>query len=146
MAITQALLTLSSVAVGWILNEIGHARRSSTAKRAAMGRALADLLEIRHYLAGIEAVFGEVRRRWPIARADVEVLTTALGQILPGDADLPSHYNKAVDDIASYHPLLAFRLRSKEKIPGSWGRSALSNSRRAVRQQFRRASTTSCAE
>jgi hypothetical protein len=112
------ILAVASVVVGWLLSEVSQSLRSRGLRSRALGRALAELLEIRHALRAIDAVFGEMQKRWPISRAQLDLVLQAAGQILPPDAELPSRFSDAVTEIASVDPLLAFRLRSKDQIPG----------------------------
>jgi hypothetical protein len=114
---SDAFLTLGAVAFGWLLNEVGHLRRKSDLQREPLGRALADLLEIRHYLRGVDLMITEVRRRASITREELGQLRTAIQQFIPKDPGLPSRYDAALIAIAAYRPVLAFRLRSKEHMP-----------------------------
>jgi hypothetical protein len=113
----DVITALGAVVLGWLLNELSQRLRASGAKRAAAGRALSELLEIRHHLKAIETIFTVIRQRYPIAPAEMLGGMQWIDALLPGDPDLPRRYNEAVTELAATHPILAFRLRSKERIP-----------------------------
>lgn len=113
----DTLTTLAAVGLGWVLSEIGNRLRNRTAAKAALGRALSELTEIRHYVQGISVVMAELRKRLSMPPQDALNAMVWFGHLLPPDATLPERYSKAVADIAGTHPLLAFRLRSKDQIP-----------------------------
>ena len=115
--LTAFLPVAAAVALGWFLNEFTHLRRARSAFRAASGRALAELLEIHHYMRAVEVIFSEIKSRLPIPPKVVLQSMVWLGQLLPPDRSLPARYSAAVTELAASHPLLSFRLRSKEQIP-----------------------------
>lgn len=105
------------MAAGWFLNELSQHLKTRRERKAATGRALADLLEIHHYLKGIELVFGEIQKWAPMSRAQVLEGMSWISQLVPPDPTLPERYQNAVTEISATDPLLAFRLRSKDQIP-----------------------------
>jgi len=56
-----------SLILGWLLNELGQLFRLRREERKAFGRAIADLLEIRHELKAFSVVFGEIKKRFPVS-------------------------------------------------------------------------------
>lgn len=115
--INKLLLSLGSVVIGWLLSELGHYRRGRSAAKAAVGRALSELLEIRHYLRAINLVFREIRERLPLPPSEVLRGMVWIQHLMPADPKLPERFTAAVTEIAATHPLLAFELRSKDEIP-----------------------------
>ena len=117
MDIQGFVLTVGAVAAGWGLNEVSQAFRARGAKRRALGKALAELLEIRHYLKAIDATFAEVRKRMPISHEDLRQGLQFFDTLLPPDPQLPQRFDAALDEIAGVDPLLAFALKNKDRIP-----------------------------
>jgi len=102
--------------IGWFLNELHHWFWSSREAREPFGRALADLLEIRHELKGLRVILAEVKKRVSISGDDERAMRTLLESILPEVEDLRDRFNNAVTSIASVDPVLAFRLRRKDQF------------------------------
>ncbi len=71
---TSTLLAVGSIVLGWLLNELSHRRRTSAARREILGRALAELLEIHHYIRAIDTVVAEVQKRLPLTKEDTNSL------------------------------------------------------------------------
>jgi hypothetical protein len=117
MDIRSFLLAVGSVALGWLLSELSQVLRARGERKRALGRALTELLELRHYLRAIDVVFSEIRKRWPIPASELHKGLQYFDRVLPPDPGLPSRLDRAISDIAAIHPLLAFSLRSKERIP-----------------------------
>ncbi len=108
---------LGSLILGWVLSELSVAFRGRAARREAGGRALVELLEVRHYMKAITLVAEELRSR---TNASEEEFRRGLGWIqsfLPSEPDLHERYKNAVTQIAGPAPLLAFELRRKDQIP-----------------------------
>jgi hypothetical protein len=114
----SVLETLASVAAGWGLSELSQYLRRRSLRLTAIGKALAELLEIRHHLRAVEMVFAELRRRFPqVSAGDLLAGMNWIEQLLPPDPGLPRRYEEAVTELAGSEPLLAFQLRSKEQLP-----------------------------
>ncbi len=113
----KLLLPFGALVLGWALSELTHYLEARRQVRYAAGRALAELLEVRHYLRGIEFVFAELRRLLPLPPHDALQGMTWLEQLMPPDPHLPDRYNAALTELAATSPLLAYQLRSKEQLP-----------------------------
>ena len=109
--------SLILIAFGWLLNELSHRFRSSAQRRSVVGRVLAELLEIRLYIKSISAVVSDFQGTFPVATpsATLDVLNS-LNEIVPADPDLRDRYNTALTELASTHPVLAYKLRRKDQI------------------------------
>ena len=75
------------------------------------------LLEIRLYIKSINAVVSDFQGTFPVATpsATLDVLNS-LNEIVPADPDLRDRYNTALTELASTHPVLAYKLRRKDQI------------------------------
>jgi hypothetical protein len=109
-------LAVVTLLIGWSLNELHHWFWSSREAREPFGRALTDLLEIRHELRGLGAILAEFKRRVSISESDERVARTLLESIVPQVEGLEARFNEAVTSIASVDPVLAFRLRRKDQF------------------------------
>lgn len=122
MAAGQILLNslgaLLGVVIGWLLKEISDAIKLGREDRRAAGKVLVELLELRRSLHAIPVVISELRRILPQIPPEAEPAIRALFQpiVLKMIEGLPERYDKAVDSIAGRLPLLAFDLRSKNRI------------------------------
>jgi len=107
-------LSLASVLVGWLLHEFSDFFKVQREDRRAVGRVLAELLEVRNRLLAIPRIVEEIRRKVPIAPHDEVMFRQALDNLLPGAEQLQARYNETIDGMAGRLPLLAFSLRSKD--------------------------------
>ncbi len=109
----SAVITLL---IGWFLNELHHWFWSHRKERKPFGKALTELLEIRHELKGFSFVLEELRKRFSISEEDKLIIKKLLNVIIPKLEDLHGRFNDAVTSIASIDPVLAFRLRLKDQF------------------------------
>jgi len=75
------------------------------------------LLEIRHYLRVMDALFDRLKAAWPLTPTQLDEVMEWYGQFLPPDPELPARYASAVSSVAAIDPFLGFRLRNKDAIP-----------------------------
>lgn len=88
-------------------------------ERKHIARAISDLLELRFTVLGLcelpkhfpKLVPEEMRKQIP----DDLWRCIDLLQFFPVDAELPNRYRVAVEEIAGFRPVLAYRLRGKER-------------------------------
>jgi len=100
------------IVVGWFLK--AHVDSYYRFKRK-LRVALADLLEIRHFLKGYSLISAEMTSIGKIAGGtpkDMAQLRSAILQILPIDPDLDKRYSQTVTAICEVDPIAGFRLRS----------------------------------
>src|SRR5437016_3935985 len=113
----QALLPYLGVFVGWLLHEISDLIRRSREDRRLAGKVLAELLELRHSLLALRLTLRELRKRLLIPEEAEPLFRTIFSPMIAKlMAELPERYNRAIDSAAGAFPILAFELRSKEKI------------------------------
>lgn len=109
-------LSLASVLAGWLLHEFSDFFKIQREDRRAVGRVLAELLEVRTRLLAIPRIVEEIRKKVSIAPHDEIMFRQALDTLLPGVEQLQKRYNETIDGMAGRLPLLAFRLRSKDIV------------------------------
>jgi hypothetical protein len=110
------LIPLGAAILGWFLNELSQRFRSRGADRRAVARALADLLEIQHQTIALKTFLDEMSRRLNLPQHLQLVLMTYFHNLWPNTDKLHERYNQSVDAVASFDPLLGFRLRSKDQL------------------------------
>lgn len=108
---------LIGVIIGAVLSGIGFYLKERTERRRTIALALADLLEVRHHLAGIDVVFTELKKRFDIPPEVALIFQTLVDQMLPINADVHKRYDNAITLLAGIDPLLAIQLRSKNTLP-----------------------------
>jgi len=104
--------TLVGVVIGWLLKEISEVLRFRREDRRAIGRVLADLMEIRHRLLGVKKVLDEIIERFKIPPQDQLFAKNLMDTFLPSLQNLSKRYEEGVNAIASKDPMLAFQLHS----------------------------------
>lgn len=109
-------LPLIGVAVGWVLNQLGQWFVFRREERKAIGKALADLLDIRHRLIGMTKAVDALSHRFGIPAEAKPFMRTVFEQFFPPDADLGKRYNESVALVAAVDPVLGFRLRSQDTV------------------------------
>lgn len=113
----KILLPLLGVLVGALLTGLSSLLKAHAERKKAIAIALSDLLEVRHYLVGIDVVLADLKQRFnPPAELLVNLQAT-LEQFFPIDEEVHKRYGGAIDLLAGIDPLLAFRLRSKNSLP-----------------------------
>ena len=100
-------LSLASVLAGWLLHEFSDLFKLQREDRRAVGRVLAELLEVRTRLLDIPRIVEEIRRKVPIAPDDEVMFRQALDSLLPGVEQPQARYNETIDGMAGRLPLLA---------------------------------------
>ena len=115
------LLAGSAIAV--LAREIGNTIAGRRESRKPVGRALSELLEMRHQVLGVRAAMEELQAQfpqldghWPVIRAAIVELSA---QFCSDQQALRNRYNVAVDAVAEVNPVLAFQLRAKDTFPGA---------------------------
>ncbi len=106
--------SLVAVGLGWLLHEISDHSKIRREDRRAVGKALAELLEVCHGIRAIPQYVQDMRKKYSIAPGDVAMLRQVLETLLPGVDQLQERYNDAIDGVSGRLPLLAFQLRSKD--------------------------------
>ncbi|MEK8051340.1 hypothetical protein AACH10_13900 [Ideonella sp. DXS22W] len=118
MEILQFIAPLLGVIVGAILTGLTSAIRMRRERRRVIAIALADLLEVRHRIYAIDAAIKEIGALANIPAETISTFRNQLESILPDGLELNKRYDAAVTTLAGIDPILGFRLRSKNLLPG----------------------------
>jgi hypothetical protein len=118
MNILTIMAPLIGVILGSALTGVGALLRQRTERKRVVGVALADLLEIRHELMATERVLKHFRSRLAVPDEIIPDLSKLLESIAPKKDDLHKRYDESVSVVASFDPVLGFKLRSKNNIAG----------------------------
>jgi len=105
---------------GLLVNEVKRRIEKAGENRKYLGEALSDLLEIRYCMAVTRMLKRELERVLgdQIPAGQVGPIVHAVGpQILQFDwSALQARYNRAVSALAGVRPLLAYELRSRDRV------------------------------
>lgn len=112
----EHILPILTLLLGWSLNSLAPIFQERRDNRKAVGKALADLLEIRHDLFARQLMMEQVKTLCALAAVDERIAFGVLTKCLPQPNHLSKRYDEAVTLIASSNPLLGFQLRSKDYI------------------------------
>jgi hypothetical protein len=110
------LLPLAGVAVGWGLNQCGQWLVFRRDERKPIGRALTDLLEVRHRLLAIPKVVELMAAKLTLPANAHAPLQTVLGALFPPNEALAKRYEESVSLGSGMNPILGFRLRSQDVV------------------------------
>ncbi len=110
------ILPIFTLFIGWLLSESSQYFRRGDARKQVIRRALSDLLEIRHRVMGVQFILNEIEQRIELPKTALIQLRTCLPDSLKVDTKLSDRFNAALDELSSYDPFLAYRLRAKDII------------------------------
>lgn len=116
MEVFQIIAPLIGVILGSTISGISVYFRSRTERKRLIACALSDLLEIRHYFVNIDVILREIKSRTPISQETVHSFRTQIKSIIPMDSNIHERYEEAISLLAGIDPVLAFKMRSKNKI------------------------------
>lgn len=114
----QTITPLLGVIVGGMLAGVGSMLRGRRERKRTIATALSDLLEVRHRILAFDFAIREIAALTKIQPEIIPAFRNQLEELMPIDSDLDSRYNDAVTVLAGADPVLAFRLRSKNLLPG----------------------------
>jgi len=117
MEALQVIAPLIGVVLGSVISGIGAHFRARAERKRLIARALSDLLEIRHHVIGIETVLREVRSRVRVSEEEAHLFREHMNSVAPLDAEIHKRYDEAISLLAGADPVLAFTMRSKNKVP-----------------------------
>ena|ERR1035437_1642688 len=109
-------LPLAGVAVGWGLNQCGQWLVFRRDERKPIGRALTDLLEVRHRLLAIPKAVELMAEKLKLPSDAYAPIKVVLAALFPPDEGLAKRYEESVSLVAGMNPILAFRLRSQDVV------------------------------
>lgn len=114
------LLPVATLVAGWLLNELGHHRRDRARDKQIINRTIADLLEIRHIFFAnnvfIKKVAEQLRMDDKTFDVFFKITNTTLSEGLHDPESLKKRYEESLILLATSNPILAFQLRSKNRI------------------------------
>lgn len=132
MEVLQIVAPLIGVLLGSVLSGIGFHFKARQERSRIIALALADLLEIRHRMVGVELILGRLFSLKLLNIEEGPLFRNIFESLLPDDPALSARYDNAVSLLAGIDPVLAFTLRSRDGIP-----KTLSTLRKlAAEQQF----------
>jgi len=117
MELFKDLLPLLGVLLGAGLSGISQLYKERQERKQAIAKALTDLLEVRHHIAGINEVLNAFKQKYDIPAEVEALLHSTIEQASPIDPDLHKRYESAVSILSGYDPMLAFSLRSRSTAP-----------------------------
>ncbi len=97
---------------GFAAGQVNRLLIARDERHGHLGRALADLLDVRYQVLMIAAVQKEMA-----GLSDVPLgpqIYPVVHSFLPGSSEIHARYDGAVSAIAAFNPLLAYQLRSKD--------------------------------
>src|SRR5215213_4183762 len=95
-----ALLPLLGILAGWALNEFSGVIKLRREERAAVGRALSDLLTVRRYLHAVKRMTEEAGEIKKLSATEQVYLQLIADYVLPGSEGLQERLNEAVKAIS----------------------------------------------
>src|ERR1700722_9053697 len=117
LAKTLGLLPLIGVIVGWGLHELSDIIRLRREDKRAAGKVLAELLNLRRSIRAIPLAIDELRKVTKIPPESEHALHSFYAPIMAQATEgLSERYNAAIDLLAGPFPLLAYELRSKDRL------------------------------
>ncbi|MFO6421402.1 hypothetical protein ACLBKS_14480 [Hylemonella sp. W303a] len=116
MKLIELLIPLLGVLLGAAITGAGSVWKDRQARKRSIARALSELLEVRHQMNAIDLVIRELRRHVSLPAEFSIVLGNMLKEIFPIDPDIHKRYNDSISSLAEVDPVLAFQLRSKDRI------------------------------
>lgn len=117
MEALNVIAPLIGVVLGSTISGIGALVRARSERRKLIGRALSDLLEVRHHIVGVNSVLRLVRNHATVSDEEAQVFRAHMSTIAPLDADIHKRYGEAISLLSGVDPILAFEMRSKNKAP-----------------------------
>ncbi len=117
MKLIELLVPLLGVFLGALITGIGAAWKARAQRKRLIACALADLLEVRHHFLAFEVTVRELKRRFDMPAELAPVLRAFAQKMLPLEPDTHTRYSAAVSVLAGLDPVLAFKMRSKDKAP-----------------------------
>lgn len=117
MEATNVIAPLIGVVLGSTISGIGALVRARSERKKLIGRALSDLLEVRHHIVGVNSVLRLVRNHATVSDEEAQVFRAHMNTIAPLDADIHKRYGEAISLLSGVDPILAFQMRSKSRVP-----------------------------
>ena len=107
------LFPLGSLVVGWLLNEMAKKFQMSRERQAHIGRALSNLLELRHQILAVENAIELSSKQLSLPDDSKSLLRILMEQILPQEDEFVAQYEEAIEQLSESDPVTAFDLRTR---------------------------------
>lgn len=117
----EIIVVVIPLVLGWLLGQSGGILDRYFAKRQAV-----ELLEIRYRLKGTLYVAHKITDNLCVPYETYDQVFSAMPQGILWDEAISIRFNAAVDTLASFEPIIAFELRSKD-IAGVIGHHGVMN-------------------
>lgn len=98
---------------GLIGNELNRRFGARRELRQHLGRALADLLEIRHGMEALDLTVIKIGQKFSLSDPRLRPIVNSVLETLVPTGPQHQRYDLAISAVAGFDPLLAFELRSK---------------------------------
>jgi len=116
-----SLENLISAVVGafvvWMFNEIAKKFQMNRERRAHVGRALSNLLELHHRIRAMEDSTHLIMSHFALSKDQEPAMRVTLEQVIPQSEEYLGRYEDAIELLSESEPLIAFDLRTKAQIP-----------------------------
>ena len=113
----SVLVPIASLIAGWFLNEMSKKYQMSRERRAHIGRALSNLLELHHQIRSVENSIHLLMHHFTLPKDQEPALRAILSQLMPQGDECVERYEEAIEQLSESDPLVAFDLRTKAQIP-----------------------------
>jgi len=113
----SVLVPFASLIAGWFLNEIAKKFQMSRERRAHVGRALTNLLELYHQIRAVENTLQLLTSRFELTKTDEAIVRQLIQRIIPQGDKYVAGYEDAIDQLSESNPVAAFLLSSNAQIP-----------------------------
>jgi hypothetical protein len=113
----SVLVPVASLIAGWFLNEMSKKSQMSRERRALIGRALSNLLELHHQIRAVENTLQLLMSRFGLTAEDQATMRQLLQRIIPQSDKYVVGYEDAIGQLSESNPVTAFRLSSNAQIP-----------------------------
>ncbi|HCI52211.1 MAG TPA: hypothetical protein DE312_02575 [Gallionella sp.] len=117
MSWINMLVPVVSLIAGWFLSEMSKKSQISRERRALVGRALSNLLELHHQIRAVETVLQLLTSRFNLTTEAEAVVRQIIQQIIPENDEYVARYEEAVAQLSESDPITAFRLSTNAQIP-----------------------------
>ena len=107
------VMPLLGVLIGAILTGTGSMIRDRLERKRLIGRALSELLEIRHQMVALDRVLTLMARQLEIPPEAMPIVRNLVRSIVPMDSEVHRRYEEVVTVLSGEDPLLGFYLRSR---------------------------------
>jgi hypothetical protein len=113
---TDAFKSVALVLVGVFASQFQQWLSKRQERKRAIRRAVADLLEVRFHVVGVERIFKELRQFGEIPPQLYPQFRLFIDSLLPNWEELHRRYDESVTVVAGFDPILGYQLRSKDAI------------------------------